>query len=163
MAKDLGAERLDSTGGLVNEQQLAAHLGGNMATRERVLLVDDEDLILEMLSDILRSAGYEALTARDGAEGLARARAEQPDLIILDVMMPKLDGLKVARLLKSDRNYSHIPIIILTAKAGASDPELVRQAGADCYLTKPVDADLLIRHVKRLLEPTPDVAPKERR
>jgi len=134
-----------------------------MATGERVLLVDDEDLILEMLSDILRNAGYDVLTACDGAEGLARARAEKPDLIILDVMMPKLDGLKMARLLKSDRNYSHIPIIILTAKAGASDPELVRQAGADCYLTKPVDGDLLMGHMKRLLGSTPDVAPKERR
>lgn len=134
-----------------------------MVTGERVLLVDDEDLILQMLSDTLHASGYEVLTALDGAEGLARARAERPDLIVLDVMMPKLDGLKVARLLKSDRNYSHIPIIILTAKAGASDPELVRQAGAECYLTKPVDADVLIGHVKRLLQATPGVAPKESR
>ena len=134
-----------------------------MANGERVLLVDDEELILHMLADSLQNAGYEVITAQDGAEGLARARAEQPDLIILDVMMPKLDGLKVARLLKSDRNHSHIPIIILTAKVGASDPDLVRQAGADCYLTKPVDVNLLNRHVKRLLGAPPDVAPKESR
>lgn len=134
-----------------------------MATGHRILLVEDEGLILHMLADILQASGYEVLTARDGAEGLARARAERPDLIVLDVMMPKLDGLKVARLLKSDRNYHHIPIIILTAKAGASDPELARQAGADCYLVKPVDADLLIGHVKRLLEAAPEAAPKERR
>jgi DNA-binding response OmpR family regulator len=134
-----------------------------MATGERVLLVDDEGLILQMLSDTLHNAGYDVLTAQDGAEGLARARTEQPDLIILDVMMPKLDGLKMARLLKSDRNHSHIPIIILTAKAGASDPELVRQAGADCYLTKPVDADLLIGHVKRLLGAPPGAAPEAAR
>lgn len=133
-----------------------------MATGKRILLVEDEALILQMLADILQALGYEVLTAQDGAEGLARARAERPDLIVLDVMMPKLDGLKVARLLKSDRNYSHIPIVILTAKAGVSDPELARQAGADCYLTKPVNADLLIGHVRRLLGAAPD-APKEHR
>ena len=112
-----------------------------------------------MLTGILQAAGYEVLTARNGAEGLALARAEQPDLILLDVMMPKLDGFKVARFLKSDRNYSQIPVIILTAKAGASDAELARQAGADCFLVKPVDADVLIEHVRRLLEGMPDASP----
>jgi len=130
-----------------------------MATEKRILVVEDEGLILKMLTGILQASGYEVLTARDGAEGLSRARAEQPDLILLDVMMPKLDGFKVARLLKSDRNYSHIPIIILTAKAGASDAELARQAGADCYLVKPVDADVLIEHVHRLIEGMPDASP----
>jgi DNA-binding response OmpR family regulator len=130
-----------------------------MTTEKRILVVEDEALILAMLTGILEAAGFEVLSARDGAAGLARARAEQPDLIILDVMMPKLDGFKVARFLKSDRNYSHIPIIILTAKAGASDAELARQAGADCYLVKPVDADVLIGQVRRLLEGNPEAAP----
>ena len=134
-----------------------------MATGKRILVVEDDVLILTMLTGILQAAGYEVLTGRDGAEGLSRARAEQPDLILLDVMMPKLDGFKVARLLKSDRNYSHIPIIILTAKAGALDAELARQAGADCYLVKPVDADVLIEHVRHLLEGMPDASPGEAR
>ena len=134
-----------------------------MTTGMRILVVEDDVLILTMLTGILQAAGYEVLTGRDGAEGLSRARAEQPDLILLDVMMPKLDGFKVARLLKSDRNYSHIPIIILTAKAGASDAELARQAGADCYLVKPVDADVLIEHVRRLLGGMPDASPGESR
>jgi len=130
-----------------------------MTTGKRILVVEDEALILAMLTGILEAAGFEVLSARDGADGLARARAEQPDLIILDVMMPRLDGFKVARFLKSDRNYGHIPIIILTAKAGASDAELARQAGADCYLVKPVDADVLIGQVRRLLEGNPEAAP----
>jgi DNA-binding response OmpR family regulator len=134
-----------------------------MDAGRRVLIVEDEALILTMLTGILRAADYEVLTAQDGAEGLARARAERPDLIILDVMMPKLDGYKVARLLRSDRNYSHIPIIILTAKAGTSDPEMARQAGADCYLVKPVDPDVLVGHVKRLLEAATGGGAKERR
>ncbi len=133
-----------------------------MATRKRILLVDDEPLTLQMLTDIFRASGFEILTAQDGAEGLARARAERPDLLILDIMMPKLDGFKVARLLKSDRNYRHIPIIILTAKAGAADSELSRQAGADRYLLKPIDPEVLLEQVKRLLEAAPGGRPEDR-
>jgi DNA-binding response OmpR family regulator len=134
-----------------------------VAAGKRILVVDDEVLTLRMLTDILGAYGYETLTAQDGAEGLARARAERPDLLILDIMMPKLDGFKVARLLKSDRNFRHIPIIILTAKAGTADPELSRQAGADCFLVKPVDAGVLVGHVKRLLGATAGGGPEEGR
>jgi CheY-like chemotaxis protein len=126
-----------------------------VAPRQRILVVDDELVTLQMLTDRLRACGLEILTAQDGSEGLARARAERPDLIILDVMMPKLDGFKMCRLLKSDRKYRHIPIIILTAKAGPGDPELSHQAGADCYVVKPVAPDVLLGHVKRLLAPPP--------
>jgi adenylate cyclase len=134
-----------------------------VATRKRILLVDDEILTLQMLSDILQASGFEALTAHDGAEGLARARAERPDLIILDVMMPKLDGFKVARMLKSDRNHRHIPIIMLTARAGAADPELSQQAGADYHMMKPIDPVTLLTHVKRLIEAAPSGGAEERR
>jgi len=133
-----------------------------VAPRQRILVVDDEIVTLEMHTDTLRASGFQVLTAQDGSEGLARARAERPDLIILDVMMPKLDGFKMCRLLKSDRNYRHIPIIILTAKAGAADPELSRQAGADCHLVKPVEPDVLLGHVKRLLAPPPAEAAEGR-
>lgn len=134
-----------------------------MVTRKRILLVDDDPLTLQMLSDILQASGFEILTACDGAEGLTRARAERPDLLIMDVMMPKLDGFKVARFLKSDRTYRHIPIIMLTARAGAGDAELSRQAGADCHLMKPVDPEALLKHAKRLLETAPSGTPEERR
>jgi adenylate cyclase len=134
-----------------------------VATRKRILLVDDEPLTLQMLSDILTASGFETLTACDGAEGLARARAEKPDLLILDVMMPKLDGFKVARLLKSDRNYRHIPIIVLTSRAGAGDSEISRQAGADFHLVKPVNPVTLLTHAKRLLETASSGEPEERR
>lgn len=134
-----------------------------MATRKRILLVDDEPLTLRMLTDILQASGFEILTAHDGAEGLARARAERPDLLILDVMMPKLDGFKVARLLKSDRNYRRIPIIMLTARAGEADSKLSQQAGADFHLVKPIDPATLVSQAKRLIEAAASGETEERR
>ncbi len=122
-----------------------------MAAGKRILVVDDEKLIVTMLTDILQAHGFQVLTAQDGDEGLKLARSEQPDLIILDVMMPKLDGFKVARLLKFDRNFQHIPIIVLTAKAGAGDPQVSKTVGADVHLTKPVDPKLLVAQVNALL------------
>ena len=82
----------------------------------RILAVDDSPTILEMIKAILVSGGYEVITAADGAEALETARAEMPDLILLDVMLPKLDGYRVCRLLKFDQKYKGIPIIMLTAK-----------------------------------------------
>lgn len=123
-----------------------------MNGKPRILVVDDEKLITTMLTDILEAHGYEVLQAFDGQEGLKLARAEQPDLIILDVMMPKLDGFKMARLLKFDRNFQHIPIIILTAKAGEQDLHTSKLSGADLYLVKPVDPKLLLEKIGSLLK-----------
>ena len=110
----------------------------------RILAVDDSPTILEMIKAILEAGGYDVITATDGAEALETARAEKPDLILLDVMLPKLDGYRVCRLLKFDQNYKAIPIIMLTAKTEEQAMATGIRTGANQYLTKPVDPDTLL-------------------
>ena len=86
---------------------------------KKILIVDDEVNIVKILKSRLASAGYEVLTASDGNEGLERARGSLPDLIVLDLMLPKIDGYNVCRLLKFDKNFAHIPIIMMTAMISA--------------------------------------------
>lgn len=117
----------------------------------RVLAVDDSPTILEMLRAILESGGYEVITASDGTKALESARTMNPDLILLDVMLPKLDGYRVCRLLKFDQNYKHIPIIMLTAKTEDQAMATGIRTGADQYLTKPVEPDALLAAVAREL------------
>lgn len=113
----------------------------------RILVVDDSVTILEMIKSMLVSNGYEVLTASDGAEALEVARAESPDLILLDVMLPKLDGYRVCRLLKFDQKYRSIPIIMLTAKTEEQSMATGIRTGADQYLTKPVEPERLLSAV----------------
>ncbi len=104
-----------------------------------------------MIVTILESDGYEVIRAEDGKEALEKARNEEVDLIVLDVMLPKLDGYRVCRLLKFDKNYKHIPIIMLTAKAEEESKETGIKTGADLYLTKPIQPDELLEAVQRML------------
>jgi DNA-binding response OmpR family regulator len=113
----------------------------------RILAVDDSPTILAMLEEILVSAGYEVITAEDGAEALESARNDKPDLILLDVMLPKLDGYRVCRLLKFDQKYKAIPIIMLTAKTEEQSMATGLRTGADQYLTKPVEPERLLEAV----------------
>ncbi len=113
----------------------------------RILAVDDSPTILAMLEEILVAAGYEVLTAEDGAQALESARAEMPDLILLDVMLPKLDGYRVCRLLKFDQKYKNIPVIMLTAKTEEQSMATGLRTGADQYLTKPVEPERLLEAV----------------
>jgi len=117
----------------------------------RILAVDDSATILEMIKAILTAGGYEVLTAADGAEALDVARSESPDLILLDVMLPKLDGYRVCRLLKFDQNYKQIPIIMLTAKTEEQAMATGIRTGANQYLTKPVEPDTLLTAVAQEL------------
>jgi two-component system alkaline phosphatase synthesis response regulator PhoP len=119
---------------------------------ERILAVDDSATILQMITAILEEAGYEVITAVDGAEALDKARGEDPALILLDVMLPKLDGYRVCRLLKFDQNYKHIPIVMLTAKAEDAAMATGIRTGADQYLTKPVEPDTLLATVRAELD-----------
>jgi len=119
--------------------------------RKRILVVDDENDILVVLKFRLEANNYEVLTASDGQEGLNKARTEKPDLIILDLMLPKLDGYKVCRMLKFDEIYKSIPIIIFTAKVQQKDEELGKEMGADAYVTKPFEAEILLGKIKELL------------
>jgi len=100
---------------------------------------------------LLKAQGYEIITAIDGQVALEKARGEKPDLILLDIMLPKLDGYKVARMLKFDEKYKNIPIIMLTAKIQEKDKDIGLQMGADDYLTKPFDTATLVEKVKAIL------------
>jgi DNA-binding response OmpR family regulator len=104
-----------------------------------ILVVDDDPVIQKLLSVNFEMEGYRVLTAGDGVEGLERTAAESPDLILLDVMMPRMDGLEVVRRLKADDATATIPVILLSAKAQATDISSGLDAGADDYVTKPFD------------------------
>lgn len=122
-----------------------------MRTPPCILIVDDEPMNLDILHTRLAVHGYEILTATDGEEALATARAQQPDLVLLDVMMPKMDGIDVCRRLKADASLPFMPVILVTAKADSKDVVAGLEAGADEYLTKPVDQAALVARVKSML------------
>ena len=119
--------------------------------KKKILLVDDEKDLVETVSFRLKAFGYEVIPAYDGKEALEKAKKEKPDLIILDLMLPKIDGYKVCRMLKFDEKYKNIPVIMFTARAQESDKELGLQVGADEYITKPFDAKVLLEKIKDLL------------
>jgi adenylate cyclase len=122
-----------------------------MRVPPRILIADDQPMNVDILQMRLAVHGYELLTAADGEEALAVARAKLPDLILLDIMMPKMDGLEVCRLLKGDAALPFMPIIMVTAKADTKDIVAGLEAGADEYLTKPVDQAALVARVKSML------------
>ena len=119
-------------------------------SKKRILLVDDEPALVELIKIRLEANGYEILTAGDGQQALDTARKEMPDLIILDLMLPKIDGYKVCRMLKFDKVFEHIPVIIFSAKGSDADKKLAEQAGADAYLVKPFDLELFTETIRKL-------------
>jgi len=118
---------------------------------KKILVVDDETDILETVKMRLEANGYNVLTATNGNEGYKKAKTESPDLIILDLMLPGLDGFQICRLLKFDENYQHIPIIMLTARSQEEDKMWGEKVGADYYLTKPFKSQELLEKVKEFL------------
>ena len=122
-----------------------------MRTPPRILVADDNPENLEIFRARLASHGYEILTAQDGVEALAEAREALPDLILLDIMMPKVDGIEVCRQLKADQAFPFTPIIMVTARADSKDIVAGLAAGGDEYLTKPVDQASLVARVKSML------------
>jgi DNA-binding response OmpR family regulator len=118
---------------------------------KKILLVDDEVDLVETVRFPLEMEGYHVLVSYNGEDALNQARKENPDLILLDLMLPKLDGYKVCRLLKFDERYKHIPILMLTAKTQEKDKILGLETGADEYITKPFEIDYLMEKVKAYL------------
>ena len=118
---------------------------------KRILIVDDEVQLVEMMKMRLEAAGYEIISAYDGQEGFDKAKKDKPDLIILDLMLPKMDGYKVCGLLKNDARYNKIPIIMFTARVQEEDERLGKDLGAEEYVTKPFDPKLLLSKIKELL------------
>src|SRR5277367_4914159 len=117
----------------------------------KILVVDDEPDALELIKFNLKAAGYEVVTAADGEEALKKARSLLPSLVILDLMLPEVDGLEVCKIIRRDARVSSTPIIMLTAKAAEIDRVLGLELGADDYLTKPFSPRELVLRVKRLL------------
>ncbi len=128
-------------------------------TTRTILVVDDEPDIQMVLSARLEAAGYRVETSGTGLEALNRIRSNPPDLVILDLMLPGMDGFAVCAMLKRDQRYRHIPIIILSARSQPQDRQTGKDLGADAYLTKPFQPQELLGTVSRLLQPNPAPLP----
>jgi DNA-binding response OmpR family regulator len=120
--------------------------------RARVLVVDDEADLVRILQFGLQAIGYQVETASDGQEALKKARETKPDIILLDLMLPKLDGYKVCRLLKFDERYRRIPIIILSARTQEGDQTLALEMGANLFITKPYEFAEILGHIEALMK-----------
>src|SRR4030042_4011129 len=119
---------------------------------KKILVVDDEAQLVDMVKVRLEANNYLVLTAFDGQEGLEKACKDNPDLIILDLIVPKMDGYKVCGLLKADTRYNKIPIIMFTARAQETDIQMGKEVGANAYLTKPFEPQMLLGKIKELLK-----------
>lgn len=117
------------------------------SSKKKILIVDDEPDIVETLKFLMESEGFESITALDGEEALKKAKEENPDIMILDVMLPKINGYKVCRLLKFDSKYKHIPILMVTARSQQEDKVIGEETGADEYITKPFDINELLQKI----------------
>ena len=119
------------------------------AKKKKILVVEDNLDIAENLEARLTVQGYEVLMAPDGKEGVEKTRAELPDLVILDVMMPKIDGYQACRIIKQDKKTRHIPVLMLTSLQLMGDAEKAFEAGADDFLSKPFTNDQLLRKIRK--------------
>jgi two-component system, OmpR family, alkaline phosphatase synthesis response regulator PhoP len=123
-------------------------------SRGRILVVDDEIYIVHILDFSLGMEGYEVVTALDGEEGLQKAIEFKPDLIVLDIMMPKMDGYETCKALKADEQTKHIPVILLSAKGRNVDMQTGYDVGADEYITKPFSPRKLVDRINAMLGQT---------
>ncbi|RME00314.1 MAG: response regulator [Calditrichaeota bacterium] len=119
--------------------------------KKTILIIEDYPNVVEVLRMRLENAGYHVLVAFDGQEGLKLAREKHPDLIILDIMLPKMNGYKLCRILKFDVKYKDIPVFMLTSRAKKSDQEMGKATGADEYIMKPYDPRELMQMIHRYL------------
>ncbi|MDD5583221.1 MAG: response regulator [Candidatus Marinimicrobia bacterium] len=116
-----------------------------------ILIIEDEPDMLRAIKIRLESIGFRVETATDGLEGFQKVKDLNPDLVLLDIMLPKMDGFKVCNLIKFDKKYKHIPVIILSAKSAQKDFQIAKNVGADAYLTKPFTTADLLKKIKELL------------
>ena len=117
----------------------------------KILLIEDNEMNRDMLSRRLQRRGYRVITAQDGEQGHVLARSESPDLILMDISLPAMDGWELTRRLKANENTRHIPIIVLTAHALVTDRAKAFEAGCDDYDTKPIEFDRLSEKIESLL------------
>jgi DNA-binding response OmpR family regulator len=121
-----------------------------MTEKNQILLIDDSSVNNLLMQNILEDQGYEVATAFSGKEGLDKLQVIKPDLIILDIMMPRMDGFEVLRKILSNPDTENIPVIMLTAKKDSEDEKLAREIGALDYMTKPVDIKFTLERIKRV-------------
>jgi len=122
----------------------------------RILLIEDNEFNRDMLTKRLRRRGYEVILAADGRQGIAMARQERPDLVLMDLSLPEIDGWQASRVLKSDAQTRGIPLVALTAHAMLGDREKALEAGCDDFATKPIDLPALLGIIQRLTAPGRD-------
>jgi two-component system cell cycle response regulator DivK len=118
---------------------------------KKILIVEDEPKNLKLMRDLLQRFSFETVEAADGEQGVALSKSTKPDLILMDIMMPKMDGLEASRLIKADAATAHIPIIALTSFAMKGDRERTIEAGCDGYIPKPVDIAEVLKSINQLL------------
>ena len=123
----------------------------------KILIIEDSRMIYEQLKTQLTAQGYKCVTVTDGLEGLKTAKKIAPDLIVLDVMLPSMNGFKICRLLKFDKRYLNTPIIMLTSRSENADRKLGISTGADVYMTKPFEFENLLTEIRRLLRDKSEV------
>ncbi len=116
-----------------------------------ILIVEDEPNNLKLVRDLLQVSGYKTIEATDGKQGVALARAKKPDLILMDIQMPVMDGFEATRVLKADATTRNIPVIALTSYVMKGDKERILQAGCDGYITKPIDIQEFLKKVAEYL------------
>lgn len=122
-----------------------------MKERKKILLVDDTDTILLFLKTLLAGQDFDFLTAKNGAEAIERARRERPDLVLLDILMPVMDGIEACRIMKGDPELKGIPVVIVTARSEPENVERCLDAGCDDYVFKPIRKLELLDKINRLL------------
>ena len=118
---------------------------------KRVVVIEDNALFRQLLKARLESSGYETIAVEDGLEGLDIVRKERPDLVISDLMLPRMDGHKICRFLKFDRSCGNIPFVLLTSRETDDEADIAKHCGADAYLTKSMKMDSLMRIFQNLL------------
>ena len=120
-----------------------------------ILIVEDDPKNLKLIRDLLQVSGYSVLEASDGKQGVEMAKEKNPDLILMDIQMPVMDGLEATRILKAERETNKIPIVVLTAYAMRGDEEKMREAGCDGYITKPIDTRKFLKKISEYLSEKP--------
>lgn len=125
---------------------------------KKILIVDDEPQILRLLQLRLQANNYEVIASNNGREALNIARAANPDLIMTDIMLPEMNGLALCRMLKFDKKYKNIPVIILSGRVQAADYEAGSQVGADAYISKPFEPQTLLAKIAELIKAKGDAS-----
>jgi two-component system, cell cycle response regulator DivK len=120
---------------------------------QTVLIVEDNELNMKLFVDLLEGAGYRVLQSGEGVAGFQLARAERPDLIVMDIQLPAISGLEVTRWLKEDPELAHIPVVAVTAYAMKGDKARMLEGGCEAYLAKPISVVSFLETIRRLIEP----------